>query len=273
MNLKWRVIIDDKKSAAFNMAADDVLFKRVEAGLSLPTLRFYLWNVPTFSIGYNQTIEKEIDTEKVVEAGYEYVRRQTGGRTVFHNLDLTYSICAPLTQKFAFGVTQTYAEISKALMQGLSNLGIKADFEKASLSAEHQRQIANPCFSSSSRYEISVDAKKMIGSAQLRTKQALLQHGSILWKKNQKEYAEFIAGYNQTQKQKMAGILDKKTTCINAYYNKVAFEDLVKAFLDGFKKAWNDDFFELSDYTKQELDEILEIAEKKYIKNEWNHKK
>ena len=68
--------------------------------------------------------------------------------------------------------------ISAGLLRALEILGLTAD-------APHQGERARGadpgpvCFEMPSHYEISVGGRKLIGSAQLRRKGALLQHGTL----------------------------------------------------------------------------------------------
>ena len=57
-----------------------------------PVLRFYEWEPATLSIGYFQSVEKEIDMDEVKKHGLGFVRRPTGGRGVLHEHELTYSV-------------------------------------------------------------------------------------------------------------------------------------------------------------------------------------
>ena len=46
----------------------------------------------TLTVGYFQRVEKDINMDVVNEKKYGFVRRQTGGRGVLHDKELTYSV-------------------------------------------------------------------------------------------------------------------------------------------------------------------------------------
>ncbi|MFN2475807.1 MAG: octanoyltransferase, partial [Chthoniobacterales bacterium] len=77
----------DARSAAMNMAVDEALLEFARE----PSLRFYGWRQASLSFGYFGSFKSV--------AGHqphrEIVRRWTGGGTVFHGGDLTYSLILP----------------------------------------------------------------------------------------------------------------------------------------------------------------------------------
>lgn len=48
------------------MAVDETLLNTVSSGESLPVLRFYQWDPPTVSLGYNQSADGHLDMEAVL---------------------------------------------------------------------------------------------------------------------------------------------------------------------------------------------------------------
>lgn len=62
---KWYFINSGPCSPSYNMALDEALLDWHSEGLIPPVIRFYEWNPATLSIGYFQTVEKEIDIEAV----------------------------------------------------------------------------------------------------------------------------------------------------------------------------------------------------------------
>ncbi len=143
----------------------------------------YGWKEPTLSIGYSQSLDREIDRTRLVEEGVPCVRRPTGGRAILHEEELTYSVIAPVSHPlFEGGLKSTFSAISGALLKGLMVLGlenarINRD-KKTSVRSGHS--ISPSCFTLLNHCEITVEDRKLVGSAQRRTHTAFLQHGSIL---------------------------------------------------------------------------------------------
>lgn len=174
----WRLVVDDQpRSGAANMAIDQAIAEACAADESLPTLRFYQWKPPAVSLGRHQPYA-EIDHAAVAAAGYEIVRRPTGGRAILHTDEFTYSVAAAVTEaRLAGGVMDAYLNISNALLAGLQRLGVTA--EKAPASVRAGSDVSAACFEVPSAYEITAGGRKLMGSAQSRRAGYVLQHGSL----------------------------------------------------------------------------------------------
>ncbi len=190
------------------MAVDEALAASCRTGASGPTLRLYGWERPAISMGYFQHIEEVVDLDRCREEGIPVVRRTTGGRAVYHHREVTYSVAAPTPHPlFPPTIRGTYEVVARALAAGLAELGLRVECHPRD--AERSRRgIGSPlCFASTSRYEITLDGKKVIGSAQRRWKTAFLQHGSILlvhdpaeadpWFRGTRSDSESITGLNE----------------------------------------------------------------------------
>lgn len=174
----WRLIVDAApRSGAANMAIDQAIAEACAAGDSLPTVRFYRWNPPAVSLGRLQSIA-DIDALRVAELGYEIVRRPTGGRAILHTDEFTYSVAAAMQHPLMRGgVMDAYLRISNALLAGLHRLGAPA--EKAPGDVRVGAEVSAVCFEAPSAYEITVGGRKLMGSAQSRRANYVLQHGSL----------------------------------------------------------------------------------------------
>ena len=184
MQRQWRFIDTGSHDAASNMAIDEAMLLTHEAGAAPPTLRVYAWDTPTLSLGYAQKTAQEVDLAACRRHGVGIVRRPTGGRAVLHDQDVTYSIILPTTlSRGPDTLTEHYRRIGIALAAALQRLGLPVHLERSRLRAHPRRVAADAaCFAALARYELSVAGKKLVGSAQKRLHNSLLQHGSIpLW--------------------------------------------------------------------------------------------
>ncbi len=172
----WRFIDSGAASGSRNMATDMALLKHARQ----PVLRLYHWQPWAISLGYHQQFS-DIDREKCGRDGIDIVRRPTGGRAILHAEELTYCVIFPTQHTLqASSVNTVYRRISNALLLGLHLYGARSVVPVQSY-AEHKiygRNIA--CFSCSVNFEITAEKRKLIGSAQRRFKEGILQHGSIL---------------------------------------------------------------------------------------------
>ncbi len=150
---------------------------------SPPTLRFYGWKPWALSLGYFQK-ESAFDLQKLREQGYEIVRRPTGGSAVFHAEELTFSLTMPGNNPWIpHRVPDSYCAIHKAIQIGLSKLGVDAKFrDEACLAATPRGK--GFCFYDPAASDLLVNGKKIVGSAQRRSRGRLLHHGSIVLRSN-----------------------------------------------------------------------------------------
>ncbi len=162
------------------MALDEALLQRVALGESPPILRFYRWQPTTVTIGYAQSVAKDLDLEVCRQEGLDVVRRTTGGRAVLHDHEVTYAVIAPLnTGKFAHDVLSCYRVIAEVLQETLQQLGLPAELVPGKPRGGHSNPAKAVCFSAPSQYELVISGRKVAGSAQKRHGQAFLQHGSL----------------------------------------------------------------------------------------------
>ena len=168
----FRVLRDGPGEAAWNMSVDEALL--LEAAASGPVLRFYSWRAPALSLGYRQAAPAWL--ERCAPLGVEVVRRVTGGGAVLHERDLTYAVIAPLgTVGLGNDLAGSYTWIRARLLEGLQLAGFAARAASASAGAARLEL----CFAGATGYEVELEGRKLIGSAQRRTLLGLLQHGSI----------------------------------------------------------------------------------------------
>lgn len=173
---KLRIFQDGALTGEENMARDAELLASHKPGDD-PILRLYRWQPAAITMGYNQSFDA-FDLDAVQAAGFDLVRRPTGGRAILHADELTYAIIAS-SPGSVFGDTlhATYMKINEALLLFLKNLGIHADISGGESRAEAGSLV---CFKSAGHHEIRVAGRKIIGSAQRRSGGVFLQHGSIL---------------------------------------------------------------------------------------------
>jgi lipoate-protein ligase A len=177
--LKLRLILDDPADGASNMARDEAISRAVASGAQLPTLRFYGWQPPCISLGQAQRI-RSVDLDAIEADGVGVVRRPTGGLAILHTDEFTYSLSLPVGHPLAEGDLMTsYRRIAGAIVDSLRRLGVEG--ANADRVAKEDRAKGPVCFEAPSDYEVVGGAagKKLVGSAQWRRVDGVLQHGSL----------------------------------------------------------------------------------------------
>ncbi|MCE3416392.1 lipoate--protein ligase family protein [Staphylococcus aureus] len=276
MTETWNFINTGSKDPYYNMAMDEALLNFVSRGEIDPVIRFYTWNPATLSIGYFQSLQKEIDIDKVKEKGFGLVRRQTGGRGVLHDKELTYSVIVPESHpNMPSTVTEAYRVISQGLLEGFKNLGFDTYFAVPKTPEERQKlkqPRSSVCFDAPSWYELVVEGRKIAGSAQTRQKGVILQHGSILQDIDIDELFDMFIYKNERLKLKMKEAFVEKAVAINDISDEhITISQMEEAFEKGFKKGLNIELKPL-ELTEAQLAEVEELTEK-YRSDEWMFRK
>jgi|YNPNPStandDraft_1061719.scaffolds.fasta_scaffold01077_5 lipoate-protein ligase A len=228
----WRLLRSAPADGATNMAVDEAILCAVAAGLVPPTLRFYAWQPPCLSLGRAQPAG-DVRLEELRAAGCDLVRRPTGGRAILHIDELTYSVVAPEGEpRVGGGVVESYRRLSTGLTRGLELLGVK------NLAADRRvqkRPADGPvCFEVPSDYEITAGGRKLVGSAQVRSRGVVLQHGALPLEGDIARICAFLKA-NATP----AHVRARATTLAEALARPVSWEEAAAALAEGFAQALN----------------------------------
>jgi lipoate-protein ligase A len=227
----WRLIDSGIATGALNMAIDGLLLERTATSES-PVLRFYTWDPPAVSIGYNQTAATALDLVKCRQHGIDVVTRPSGGRAVLHWNELTYSLLWPENEPFAGGVSESCRRIGQCLVEGLRQFGVDAVLEPGDRPGSPPRASTaarQPCFASTSRWEVKCGGKKLIGSAQRRTRGGVLQHGSLLLGPEHLRLSELMRGGSTA--------LPRTSTYLGHWVEQIDTGALTDCLVEGFVRT------------------------------------
>ncbi|HEY3249545.1 MAG TPA: lipoate--protein ligase family protein [Ignavibacteria bacterium] len=241
----WQFFDSGFRTGNHNMAFDLELVERCrEDGTSF--LRFYRWKPYALSLGYNQNKASNalyIDYKKCQAENIDVVTRPTGGRAVLHSEELTYSVVFKSQRQ----VHELYRDISLAILNGLKTLDPK--LQKLSFTKDTpdilklmKTGMYNLCFNSAIKNEINYKGKKLVGSAQRKFGNFVLQHGSILIGTHHKNIANYL-NITAEHRLKMKKEIDDKTICLNEITGRsVGYEEVSNAVFSGFKETFNIEF-------------------------------
>ena len=260
MEETWRLIDSGKCDPAFNMALDEALALSVRLGSSPPVLRFYGWKFPSVTLGCFQKIA-DIDLEYCMAREIPVVRRPTGGRAILHDAELTYSFSARTDLDFfSGGLIDSYQSISEAFRKALHHIGLQADVrrerEKGAILA------GSPlCFQSSSYGEVLLNGRKIVGAAQKRWSDGLLQQGTLPYRHNEELMLRICRVSRDDLRRCMTGIRE-------------ALPELDEGRLkDALTAAFEDRFgvrLVASSPSPAEAQQAEVLLEQKYLLDSWN---
>jgi lipoate-protein ligase A len=219
------------------MARDEALLRAAGAGGALPTLRLYAWDPPTLSLGFGQRV-RDADVERLTAQGWGLVRRLTGGRAILHTDELTYSITLPGGHPLAQGnVVESYRRISAALAAMARALGADTRAEPAE---DEQGAGSAVCFETPSHYELTVNGRKLVGSAQARRFGGLLQHGAIPLFGDPGRIVDGLAFADDvTREEARASVRVRAVTLSEAAGRLVTWSEAADALCDAVERAFN----------------------------------
>lgn len=277
----WRWLQSGKGSPAYNMAVDEAILIAHSEGKVPPTLRFYGWDPATLSIGYFQKAEKDIDVQAVREQGLGFVRRATGGRAVLHDSELTYSII--VTEDYPGlpkNVTEAYRVLSQGLLNGFIHLGLDAhmvNLASEEEKAKYDSMGSSACFDSPSWYELVVEGRKVAGSAQMRHRDTVLQHGSILLDLDAKQLFSLLKFRTEALRERLEKSFESKAVAINELLRErgrpaVTLEQVEAAFRQGIAEGMNI-VLEPGKLTEEEEELAQQLVKEKYGADEWNFRR
>lgn len=215
----WIIEEDFDKPAAYHMARDLELAERLRDDPTAPNvLRLYTWKPYAISLGYQQD-ESSIDKAACEKAGIDIIRRPTGGRAVYHSEELTYAVIMRFEP--GEGIYAVHNKIAESLLEMLqpvcdNKLQLTSARDVAPIREAYKSgTLTNiACFTSTARYEITYNGKKVVGSAQRRFGNAVLQHGSILLGDEHLRLPELL-NITDEEKSEMRKMLEEETATVS----------------------------------------------------------
>ena len=266
----WRLLITPPAHGTWNMAVDEAILEHIGRGEAIPSLRLYAWNPPCLSLGYAQPFA-DVDMALLKQRGWEVVRRATGGRAILHTDELTYSVIAPSNEPRVEGsVLESYNRLAQALLLAVKSLEVPVEMKEGKA---NDGATPNPvCFEVPSTYEITVDGKKLIGSAQARKKEGVLQHGSLPLTGDLTRICQALVFENESARENASKrLLERATTVESALGRGISWETTAQAFIHAFEAQLGLSF-ERGELSESESRRAEELVKEKYDHPSWTER-
>ncbi|MCY4064360.1 MAG: biotin/lipoate A/B protein ligase family protein [Chloroflexi bacterium] len=260
------------RDGASNMAVDSAILAAVARGDQPPTLRLYGWDPFCLSLGYGQRT-RDVDLDALAARGWDLVRRPTGGKAILHGDELTYSLCLPLDHALAgVDIVESYRRISVGLLRALETLGLDADAPRQD---ERMRgaDLGPICFEMPSHYEISVKGRKLIGSAQLRRKGAMLQHGTLPLNGDLARICGVLRFESEASRTaQKRNVREWTLTLAEAAGKSVRWTEAASAFEQGFASAFDLEM-RPGQLSPVESNRVEQLIAERFGNRAWTHKR
>ncbi len=271
--MNWRIINSGIATAATNMAIDEAILLAHSASNVPPTLRFYGWQPAAVSIGYFQRAMSEIDLDRCKERNIDVVRRLTGGRAVLHDAELTYSIVVQEDYpEIPKTITASYRYFSNGLLAGLEALGIQAKMTVpvAAYGQRKKQPASAACFDAPSHYEVTVEGRKLVGSAQVRKNGVILQNGSVLLRFSAEQFVELLRLPSAEKRAQTSEMLEGRATSIEEVLGRpVTWQEVYQPMPEAFASALGITLVS-GKLTEEEQVVSEELVSTKYGQDCWN---
>jgi len=267
----WRLLITPAAHGAWNMAADEAILEHIGRGESRPSLRLYAWDPPCLSIGQAQPLD-DVDLTRLRERGWEVVRRLTGGRAILHTDELTYSVTGSAEETvLSGGVLKSYNLLARALLYALRSMGMPVEM-KEHVTAKPS-QTTNPvCFEVPSSYEITVHGKKLIGSAQARRREGILQHGSLPLGGDLTRICQSLTFQDESARENASRRLSEHATTMESVLgSRIDWETAAQALVHGFEAVLGIRF-KRGEMSPSELERTEVLIHEKYAHPSWTER-
>lgn len=269
MNI-WRLLITPPARGAWNMALDESILEHIGRRESMPTLRLYAWDPACLSLGHAQPFV-DVDSTRLRERGWEVVRRLTGGRAILHTDEITYSVIAPNDEpRLAGTVLESYNRLAQALLLAVQGLDLPVEMKEGKAD---NGWIPNPvCFEVPSTYEITVDGKKLIGSAQARKREGVLQHGSLPLTGDITRICQALVFENEAGREEASKrLFARAATVESALGRQVSWETAAQAFIHAFERQLGLKL-ERGELSRSESERTEELVQEKYDHPSWTER-
>jgi len=227
----FKLIRSAASNAIDNMAQDENIYNQYLVD-KVGVFRVYRWQGPSFTYGFSQEPQCQINLAKCRADGIGIAKRITGGGVLFHNDEIAYSFVGHKSEVEQLpGELVGYRNICKFLIRFYELLGLNPKFAIDAKNFSQRSEPSEFCSLANEKYDIVVGEKKIGGNAQKRKKEIIFQHGSIPCSVDWNfvsRYVSFlpndIAGYVTTLSDELSLVPQKN----------ILEEKLIEAFADTF---------------------------------------
>lgn len=257
---EWRLVREEALDGATAMALDAVAAETA-AGGGPRTVRLYRWEPSTLSLGYRQD-QETVDWAFCEREGVDVVRRPTGGGGIYHDAhgDISYSIVAP-ADEVPGDLMETYEWFCEPLFDAFDALGVDAGY----VDEEREALYEPACYLRPlhpAHDVVAGDGRKLSGNAQYRTREAVVQHGSVSFEVDAERHLACFSSPEVTPeafRERVTGVAEQASGVARERAVR-AFEEALAAWCGADEGTWTD----------AERERAAEIADGKYRSEAWN---
>ncbi len=250
--MNWRLITDDAVSASFGLAADDTLAQQAGSNESPPTLRLYTYRSHCALVGRFQRVENEIYTDFCQAQKIPINRRPTGGGAIIMGADqLGVALTIPGRGEESYSrARELMVQFSAGVVQGLANLGVKAQFRR--------------------KNDIEVDGRKIVGLGIYRALSGgLLFHASILVDLDVPLMLQILnTPFEKISDKEIATVAARTSTVRREIGREISLDEVRQEIANGYAMTFQVELIP-GDFTPTERQAIATLEQEKYLTDDW----
>ena len=236
-----KTILNTSTDPYFNLALEEYLVKNLNFNEDF----FILWqNSPSVIIGRNQNVFEEIDIKLAIQKGIPFVRRISGGGTVFHdlgNLNFTF-----ITKNK--GLANNYKVMTEKIVAALNKIGIPIGLVGKS--------------------DLKIGHEKISGNAQFVYKDVLLHHGTFLFYSNLTTLKKLLRPKKDDVLSHSVKSNRSEVTNLSQFTHLSLEEIKEYLYVELMGNDYKKDALSLS---SDVLDQVNDLKNEKYLSWEWNY--
>lgn len=246
--MKVRLLVKEYlNNPRLSLATEEAIFKEVISGRSPPTL--WLWrHANAVVIGRFQIPEEELNMNYVEQKGLIIAKRSTGGGAIYQDLG---NVIFSVISKDYFGIGSDYVKLYKIMIgpfvDQLRKRGINAD--------------------SPGLNDVTINGKKVMGTAATLSKETILFHATILVKSDLEALASALKVPKEKLKDKGVESVSHRVT--NVYDETgMGILETTYAIMEGYAEALDFEY-ERGSLTKEEVELASRLYDEKYNTKKW----
>ncbi len=230
----------DETDAYYNLAVEEYVLQQMGKEEFI-----LLWqNRNAVVVGRHQNTIEEINTDFVREYDVQVVRRLTGGGAVYHDLgNLNFSFILNAKDRVF-----NFRDLSVPIMESMKKMGIDTEF--------------------TGRNDLTLDGKKISGTAQSIKGGRLLHHGTLLFHSKLDTISDVLRVKADKIESKGIKSVRSRVTNIGDYFPDVSIDDFKEQF---YKDMHAEKGLERYVFNEDDVTVIKKLREKKYATWEWNY--
>ncbi|PPE04826.1 lipoate protein ligase A [Entomoplasma ellychniae] len=238
------LIISKTNDPSYNLALEEYLTYHFKTNDPI----LYIWqNANTIVVGRNQNTYAEININEAMKDNVHIIRRNTGGGTVFHDMG---NVCYSLIVNNDKNTETSFADVLKPIIKYLQSENLNANF--------------------SGRNDIEIDGYKISGNAQLKSKEKVLQHGTLLFDVELPKILKYLNVDPEKIKHQKVKSKPARVANIKRLLTDINKDVSLEAFIEGVIKSYTvNEEVKWIKLNSNQQDIVTNLWENKYKLREW----